>query len=193
MAYIPESHKKYNLLQPCEKQNLEIIICDENSDLFYGIWELLPDDEKFMPDADDPVDCFYASQYRYSEYYALLDNLVSKYGHIEGETGNLGEMLTEFKALAEKVNVKENWSICRYVGESTCEDDDAVFTHGQYYYWACTKEPLQFYGIIDDEGLVVSKGDPKHDYRKPAFPFEIDNKLWEIAEDPTGIAERILW
>jgi len=191
MAYIPESHKKYNLLSNCDGKNTEVIICDEESDLFHGIWELLPDDEKFMPYADnvdDVADCFF-SPYSYSEYYTLLDNLINKYGDINGETRNLGDMITEFKDFIEKANIKENWSICRYIGEST--DDDTIFINGRYYYWACTKEPLRFYGIIDEDGFTVSVGDKRYDYRKPAYP--IDGKLWEIVEDPTGIAERLLW
>lgn len=51
----------------------------------------------------------------------------------------LGEMLTVYKKLIHKMNVKENWSVLKYIGETAAATN---LTHGRYYYWPCSVNAL---------------------------------------------------
>jgi len=176
MAYIPEVHKKYGLLPEFVERRIEIIIYPTPDDL--DVVEMLPDGESFSQEGFRD----------YAQYYASLDDLMSRLGVTDGELNDLGKKLSEFKEAVQKINIKENWAVLRYVGESNqsiCE-----FTHGRYYYAAYSIRPFRFYGIIDDEGLPVYRGSSIFDYKRPFI--KIDSSDWEIAEDPYGKAVQLI-
>jgi hypothetical protein len=94
-------------------------------------------------------------------------------------------MIVDFKENVQKMNIKENWSVLRYTGETDPDFDD--FTHGRYYYWACSADTLVFEGAISDEGLPLYG-----DYSPDSSVWASISQSWEIAEDPTGIAYNLL-
>lgn len=66
----------------------------------------------------------------------------------------------------------------KYIGEST--DGVSGLTHGRCYYWPCsTKNPV-YEGVIDDEEFT-------------SYLYPVDANLWEIIEDPTGMAKRAIF
>ncbi len=72
-------------------------------------------------------------------------------------------------------NTKEEWSICRYIGE-----DDATLHHGGYYYWPAMAADPQSHGVIDDEECTN-------------YGYPTDADLWEIIADPTGMAHNRIY
>jgi len=47
------------------------------------------------------------------------------------------------------MNIKENWSVVNYLGETL--DGCMGLTKGRYYYWPCSIETPEYEGVIDDE------------------------------------------
>jgi len=187
MAYIPESHKKYNLLPMCAERGGEVF--SYPSDMEYEITDMLPEGEGVVPYGYDS----------YEEFYAELDPYLELFGITNGELNELGHLLREYKDRIRMMNVKENWSVLRYIGETTSN----IFglTHGRYYYWPCSIEHPEYEGVIDDEEFtsylayavdnpVISDDDLVIDGGK-LQPYA-GSAIWEIAEDPTGMALRVL-
>ena len=180
MVYIPDKHKKYKLLPHCTKHGGEAF--SYPTGLEDEIAELLPKGLRVIPYG-------YKS---YAEYYSMLDDYISKYGTTDGTLNKLGMLISEYKACVQKRNVKENWSIVRYMGSSNLN-----FTHGRYYYCPCYIESPEYEGVIDNEEFTSYLA-----FSEPSFLEAIseeistsvlfyepaDEKLkWEIVEDPTGI------
>jgi hypothetical protein len=158
-----------------------------STDLELEIREMLPNDESVIPYGYDS----------YEEFYKRLDEFISQYGTEGGNLNKLGELLVEYKEDIKRRNVKENWSILRYVGETTSN-----FTNGRYYYCPCSVDSPQFEGIIDDEeftSYLASVGnsnkaynsleDASNDGVKEYFE---QNSDWEIVEDPTRMITNVL-
>jgi hypothetical protein len=168
LPYIPEAHKKYNLLPGCHKYGGDVI--------FYptrerdAISKLLPQDEFIYP-----------YHHSYAEIYANLDYCIEKYGTTNGEINKLGKRIAAYKIRVQKMNVKENWSVLRYIGNSTDELPISGWTHGRYYYMAID-ESRNCHGIFDDEEYFAVSGRRR----------SLDSARWEIAEDPTGYAAGLL-
>ena len=117
----------------------------------------------------------------YAEYSALLDSCISDYGMADGELNELGKMIVDYKACVKEMNIKENWSVLRYIGKSQSNESAFDgFIHGRYYYLAGVDEHHggRFH-IIDYE-----------EYQAYAYPP--DSTVWEIVEDPTGMAEKLM-
>jgi len=187
MAYIPETHKKYNLLPRCTEHGGEVF-CYPSVEK--EISAILPEGEHVIPYSYDS----------YADFYEQLDCYIEQYGKDYGRINELGQMLEKYKIEIQKMNVKEKWSVLRYVGEST--SDLFGLTHGRYYYWPCSVEHHNFEGVIDDEEFtsyicyaiespVISDKDVVIRGGKLATYTGTD--IWEIAEDPTGIASRVLY
>lgn len=73
------------------------------------------------------------------------------------------------------LNDRSNWSIVRYLGSTT----EFHLTHGRDYYWPASPLSPFYQGVIDDECFT-------------AYLYPIDSTLWEIREDPTGMAKATL-
>ena len=78
------------------------------------------------------------------------------------------------------MNMKEDWSVVRYVGHEY-DNKPRVFglTRGRCYYWPCSKERPVYEGVIDDEEFT-------------SYLYPCDAECWEIVLDPTGMAARAL-
>ncbi len=165
MAYIPVEHQKYGVLPTCRENGGEVF--SYSSELEIKIGELLPYGEGVIPYGYDS----------YEEFEKRLDGYTSKYS-IDGDNlDQLGQLLADYKSDIKHRNVKENWSVLKYVGEST--DGAFGLTHGSYYYWPCSIDNPEYEGVIDDEEFT-------------SYLYPTDSHLWEIAEDPTGMAYRTL-
>lgn len=79
-----------------------------------------------------------------------------------------------------RMNNKCNWSICRFIGEDMPPNDIFGLKKNRCYYWPCDIENPRYEGVIDEE-----------EYTSYWYPTEPD--LWEILEDPTGMAYRTIY
>ncbi|WP_418790868.1 hypothetical protein [Phosphitispora sp. TUW77] len=130
--------------------------------------------QELMPDGESLYPYGYNS---YEEYDAILDRYISTYGTDRQNLNALGEKLTALKETIHQMNVKENWSVLKYLGENTSN----VFglTKGRYYYWPCSVEHPDYEGVIDDEEFT-------------SYLYDTTPELWEIAEDPLNMAASVL-
>jgi hypothetical protein len=165
MPYVPKEHEKYNLLPSCQKCGGEV---------FSYPSDILSDIEKLLPEGEGLIPYGYKSYY---EYDVEIDSYITKYGTTHNTLNILGEMLTAYKELIHQMNVKENWSILKYVGETT--PDCLDLTPGRFYYWPCSIENPKYEGVIDDEEFT-------------SYLYVISAAQWVIAEDPLGMAASVL-
>ena len=110
----------------------------------------------------------------YEEYFAKIDGLI----RANSQNPEAVRLLGMIKKRISEWNQKDEWSICRFIGE----DIGDVFGvhHGGYYYWPCTASNPKFGGVIDDEEFT-------------AYQYPTDPDLWEIVVDPTGMAQRTIY
>ena len=178
MPYIPKEHKKYDLLPFCREHGGEVFSYSSTFEI-----------EKHLPKGVilDPYG--YKS---YEEYYDQINEYINLYGTTDGKLNKVGKLLRDHIADTKKRNVKENWSVVQYVGEST--GGVGGFTHGRYYYWPCSIENPVYEGVIDDVEYTsyiawdIAKAQKAEDC---LFQF-IKFSEWIVAEDPTGMAKRTL-
>ncbi len=161
MPYIPKQHEKYNLLPYCRKEGGEVF--DYPSALISKAEKLL-EDEYLMPYNFDS----------YEEYYCHIDNLIEKHK----ENPQIVKVLTRVKTDVRLMNIKEEWSVLKYIGPT----DDAIFglTHNKNYYWPTRKDNPVYRGVIDDEEFT-------------AYLYPTEAHLWEILDDPTGMAYNTIY
>lgn len=161
MAYIPEKHKKYDLLPRCRKYGGEVFSYPEFLD---ALENYLPEEYSMLPYGYDSYDA----------YYTEMDRLASKW--FQEETA--ADLYKRFIQEMHKMNIKEHWSVLRYVGKT----DDKLFglTNGKIYYWPCSMERPVYEGVIDDEEFT-------------SYWYSTEACDWEILEDPTGMAYRTIY
>lgn len=159
MPYIPEEHKKYPVLPYSREHGGEVFQ--------YHEW---PERELLELIGDHLIPYGYKS---YESYFEKIDRYIQQYA----DNPRVVWLLTKGKEKMIEWNKKEEWSICRYLGEDT---DNVFGLHkGGYYYWPCTTANPVFGGVIDDEEFT-------------AYLYPTDSSLWEIAVDPTGMARRTM-
>lgn len=132
MPYIPESHKKYNVLPNCVKYNFELIVPDDI---------LLKKIEKLVHKTD------YMGLHpyqRFKSYQECFDELEA----LTNEFPNYKDEILKYKDSIIKMNNKDMWAIVKYIGESNWN-----FTKDKYYYVVIylEKDSLIVEGIIDNE------------------------------------------
>ena len=189
MAYIPEAHKKYDLLPRCRKEGGEVF--SYSSELESAILDFASKNSHIWPYGFNSYDEFYDYlDYETDNAYAALGDCDRFY--------TIRQLIAEYKEDIKRRNIKENWSIVQYVGETI----ENFFTHGRYYYWPCSEDSPTYEGIIDDEefsSYVAFVGEPNTEYSTNGeVPNEItmytkNSDDWEIVEDPMGIAYRELF
>jgi hypothetical protein len=170
--YIPEDHKKYNLLPHKREHGGEVFSYPAELDV---IDDMLCEAEGQIAEGDNRNSLLVPyGRSSYEEYYAELEAYAEKY---KDETPELSALLLNLKRTIQDMNIKENWSVARYIGESC----GSLFglTPGQCYYWPCSIEHPDYEGVIDDEEFT-------------SYLYPCDADCWEILEDPTGMAARTL-
>jgi len=110
----------------------------------------------------------------YDEYYGYLDELIAA---CENQS-DAAKALARVKQGVLEMNQKEEWSVLRYLGPS--DDGHFGLTHGKIYYWPTRKSNPVYCGVVDDEEFT-------------AYLYPTDAHLWEILEDPTGMAYRTIY
>jgi len=133
MTFIPEKHKKYDLLLNCRKHGGEVF--DYPSVLLDKINAYLPEGETLDPYG-------YAS---YEEYYTTVEKYRDQYA-LNEETRTL---FLEFLVRMKEMNDKEYWFVVRYIGES--DERITGIKKGRTYYWPCNKHCPEYSGVIDEE------------------------------------------
>ena len=107
--------------------------------------------------------------FSYEEYYGLIV--------AHSNESALVNMLIDYKLEVMCMNIKENWSVLRYLGCGKLEG--LPFTTGRYYYWPCSAESPEYEGIIDDEEFT-------------SYLHEVTPAHLEIVEDHTHMAALFL-
>lgn len=171
--YIPEGHRKYDLLPFRREHGGEVFSYPAELN---AIDDLLSEYEK--NGANEEGQCIsllmpYGKE-SYREYYNELEGYADKYRPIEPELSNA---LLVLRDTIKSMNVKEQWSVVRYVGED--RGIGFSLTPGRCYYWPSSFEHPEYEGVIDDEELT-------------SYLYPCDADCWEILEDPTGMAEKAL-
>ena len=160
MPYIPEEHKQYPVLPYCREHGGEVFQ--------YYNW---PEEELEKRVGEHLIPYGYNS---YEEYFEKIDRLIKEHSD-DSETVRL---LEKIKKNISEWNHKEDWSICRFIGDNIGEV--MGLRNGGYYYWPCTASDPTFSGVIDEEEFT-------------AYQFPTDSNLWEIVVDPTGMAYRTIY
>lgn len=137
MAYIPEKHKKYDVLPMCRKCGGEV---------FSYPGKIIDDLENYLPEEENMIPYGYDS---YEQYMKKMDCLALQYF----QEKKAQDVYEQFKNLMKEMNNKEDWSILRYIGKS----DKNLFglTQGNIYYWPCSKKNPHYEGVIDDEEFTA--------------------------------------
>lgn len=162
MTYIPEQHRKYNLLPYCQEDGGEVF--EYPGELVYRVENMINNAESLMP----------YNYESYEGYYLFIDSLVDKYG----ENTEVSAALIELKEAIKELNTKEEWSVLRYIGPS--DDRIGGLTNNKIYYWPTTKDNPIYRGVVDNEEFT-------------AYMYPTEENLWEILEDPTGMAYRTIY
>lgn len=171
--YIPAAHEKYGLLPHRMESGGEVFSYPAE---LSAIDDWLQEYEsKDAVDEDKRKVLLMPIGYQsYDEYYDMLEAYAEKYVDIDPD---LSQALLLLEDAIRKMNVKEHWSIVRYIGKDRGEA--VALTPGKFYYWPCSEACPEYEGVIDDD-------------ENTSYLYPCDPDSWEIAEDPTGMATRAL-
>lgn len=87
-------------------------------------------------------------------------------------------MFVQYKAMVHEMNRKEQWSVLRYTGPA--DERYGSLTPGKNYYWPSRASNPVYSGVVDDEEYT-------------SYIYPTDSDLWEILEDPTGMAHNTIY
>ncbi len=110
----------------------------------------------------------------YEEYFAEIDRISQKYA----DRPEVMALFAEFVVQMKEMNCKDEWSVLKYIGPK--EGGAFGLTPGKDYYWPVSKWKPVYSGVIDDEEYT-------------SYLYPTDSNLWEILEDPTGMAYNTLY
>lgn len=130
--YIPESHKKYDVLPFHRKYNMEMFVWDNR----------LLDKIKKLTNMDDHTTYPYYHYKSYNDFLDEIENWISNFPNAKQE-------ILEYKNSVIKMNNKDLWAIVQYIGESNWG-----FTKNKYYYYVVMyieNNSWIIWGIIDNE------------------------------------------
>lgn len=173
--YIPAEHEGYDLLPESRELGREVFSYPAELE---AVEEILRDAEGPLDDGDGH-DVSLLMPYgfsSYAEYFGMLGSYAYKHREANPE---VAEALEWLSGAMMRMNVKEDWSIVRYVGHEYDAPDAYGLTRGRCYYWPCSKERPVYEGVIDDDEFT-------------SYLYPCDPGSWEIVLDPTGMAERAL-
>lgn len=174
--YIPKEHAEYDLLPNSRKKGGEVFSYPEELNMIDRlVSEKLGDDNeegKSMRLIPYGKKC-------YAEYFGMLERYANRFREEDPE---LAQLIDWLAAVTKRMNVKEDWSVVRYVGSEHDEDPLAYvsgLTKGRCYYWPCSRDNPVYEGVIDNEEFT-------------SYLYPCDPDSWEIVTDPTGMAARAL-
>lgn len=131
MPYIPEAHKKYDVLPICREYNVEMFIWDE---------KLLKKIQKLTNMTDHMV-CPYQNYKSYEQFLDEISSWINKFPNYEEE-------IIKYRDSTMKMNNKDQWAIIQYTGQTNYS-----FTKGKYYYvpMYIDNDSWIIGGVIDNE------------------------------------------
>ena len=150
--------------------NLLPFCCEHGGEVFEYPSGLLNKVNGFLPQGETLDPYGFES---YEEYYSAIDRWIS----FCKSNKKAVSVLQAFRKEMIRRNCKESWSVLKYIGPS--KKGVLGLTPGRYYYWPCSLKDLSYHGVIDNE-------------EHTAYLYPTNADYWEIAEDPTGMAARIL-
>lgn len=165
MLYIPENHKKYDVLPTCQKYNVEIFVWDS----------ILLKKIKDITNMSDHMVNPYQRYKSYEEYLAIIDSWICRFPDCK-------TIIIEYKESLMKMNNKDQWAIVQYVGETNYS-----FTNGRYYYVVMYVENNSWIinGVIDNEEYTAFEVWSS----KCSEPIDL-NKDLKIIIDPSNRLEK---
>ncbi len=173
--YIPREHEPYNLLPGCHGDGREVFSYPAELD---AVEQMLLDAEGVSKDEKGGRNSLIIpyGRHSYAEYLGELRGYADRH---RADAPDLSDALEWLMDAIRRMNVKEDWSVVRYVGREY--DDPKAFglTRGRCYYWPCSKERPVYEGVIDDEELT-------------SYLYPCDPDSWEVVLDPTGMAARAI-
>ena len=98
---------------------------------------------------------------------------------IKPDNPQLARDIRTLENLMKLMNVKEEWSIVRYVGDQFDEVLGLSLSEGRGYYWPGSESCPDYEGVIDVEEFM-------------SYLYPADPDSWEIVLYLTGMAARAL-
>lgn len=177
--YIPAEHEQYDLLPHCRAEGGEVFSFPsmlDDVDACIRAWEAdRPGTEEHHGQERQDDNGMLIMPYgmkSYAEYYGMLERYAAD---IKPDDLQLARDIRILENLMKLMNVKEEWSIVRYVGDQFDEVRGLSLTKGRCYYWPCSESCPEYEGVIDDEEFT-------------SYLYPCDPNSWEIVLDPTGMA-----
>ena len=137
MAYVPEEHKKYNMLPECERLGGEAF--EYIPETVYYVSEIIGKDYSIFP----------YNYESYESYFSELDRIISDFS----DNAETVELIEKLRKEITDLNQKEEWSILKYVGPPG--DNGFGLTPGKNYYWPTSKSNPVYRGVIDNEEFTA--------------------------------------
>lgn len=176
MVYIPKEHEQFDLL-PKSRANGEEVFSLPFNEILKLEDELLQMNPSIHENSDEE------SGHTLLLAPSINDSLEAYYGKLaafakEHYGSELGTQLEKLLNLVRSKNVKENWSVVKYVGDHFNPEPLSTgdgLTKGRNYYWLSSKENPSYEGVIDNDEVFP-------------YLYPCDPASWEILLDPTGMA-----
>ena len=173
--YIPAEHEGYGLLPRRREEGGEVFTYPAELD---AVEDMLREAEGTV-DGEGEGRTSLLIPHGKSSYASYLGELRG-YADRHRDDQELFEALEWLMDSIRRMNVKEDWSVVRYVGHEYDGDVPGLgLTRGRCYYWPCSRENPTYEGVIDDEEFT-------------SYLYPCDPGSWEVVLDPTGMAARAL-
>lgn len=151
-----------------EKYNLLPFCREHGGEVFEYPGELLDELEEHLNPEDQLIPYGFKS---YEEYDQEIDRIARRFL----DQPQVMDLFAEFKTQIYEMNRKEQWSVLKYIGTEI-----AGLTPGRNYYWPSSFSNPVYRGVVDDEEFT-------------SYLYPTDADLWEILEDPTGMAYNTIY
>ena len=151
-----------------EKYDLLPFCREHGGEVFEYPGDLLDELEEHLDPEDQLIPYGFKS---YEEYDQEIDRIARRFL----DQPQVMDLFGEFKTQIYEMNRKEQWSVLKYIGTEI-----AGLTPGRNYYWPSSFSNPVYRGVVDDEEFT-------------SYLYPTDADLWEILEDPTGMAYNTIY
>lgn len=151
-----------------EKYDLLPLCRERGGEVFEYPGDLLDRLEEYLAPEDQLMPYGFKS---YEEYNQEINRIAQQFSN----QPEVMELFAQLKAQVHEMNCKEQWSVLKYIGPEV----DGL-TPGRNYYWPSRASNPVYSGVVDDEEFT-------------SYLYPTDADLWEILEDPTGMAYNTIY